>query len=391
MGIIDSIKKVPLFVYLILIVIFVFWFGDQIPVEYKEILFALSETIKDLLVFVLPVIIFSCLFSSMLAFKNKALLFVIGLLIFICASNYIASLIGFGIGSFASNFLDDMSRASISATTTLKPAWDLSLQGWIDNKYALLAGLIGGLIAARFPNKLISDLSDKLNYYVHFFLKKIFLPFLPLFATGFVIKMQHEGLLDQVFKTYMPIFLIIISTFIIYLFVMFLIAAKFNIKDTFIFIRRAFPSGILGFSSLSSMAALPLNLDAAEKSAENSCAARAIIPATVNSHLIGDSTAVPIMAVAVLMTFDLPLPDILTFMQFAFILMMVKFSIVAIPAGGIVVILAPLATYLGFSGEMVGLLMAVYLLFEPVGTFANVMGNNAAAIILSRFTGKAGE
>lgn len=56
-----------------------------------------------------------------------------------------------------------------------------------------------------------------------------------------------------------------------------------------------------------------------------------------------------------------------------------KFSVAAVPGGGILVMLPILEAYLGLNGEMLSLITALYLLFDPVITCANILGNGAFA------------
>jgi Na+/H+-dicarboxylate symporter len=41
--------------------------------------------------------------------------------------------------------------------------------------------------------------------------------------------------------------------------------------------------------------------------------------------------------------------------------------------------------YLGFTGEMMSLITALYILFDPVITSANVLGNGAFAKMMDKF------
>jgi Na+/H+-dicarboxylate symporter len=124
---------------------------------------------------------------------------------------------------------------------------------------------------------------------------------------------------------------------------------------------------------------MPLTIMGAENNAQNKDLARSVIPATVNIHLVGDCFAIPIFAYAVLKSFGMDEPSLLNYLIFSFYFVMAKFSVAAIPGGGIIVMLPILESYLGFSGEMMSLITALYILFDPVITSANVLGNGAFA------------
>ncbi len=79
----------------------------------------------------------------------------------------------------------------------------------------------------------------------------------------------------------------------------------------------------------------PLTIIGAKNNAANKDLARSVIPATVNIHLIGDCFATPILAFAILKSFGLNDPSIFNYMIFSFYFIMAKFSVAAIPGGGI--------------------------------------------------------
>jgi Na+/H+-dicarboxylate symporter len=56
--------------------------------------------------------------------------------------------------------------------------------------------------------------------------------------------------------------------------------------------------------------------------------------------------------------------------------------VAAIPGGGIVVMLPILESCLGFNSEMLSLITALYILFDPVITSANVLGNGMFAKLI---------
>jgi Na+/H+-dicarboxylate symporter len=61
-----------------------------------------------------------------------------------------------------------------------------------------------------------------------------------------------------------------------------------------------------------------------------------------------------------------------------------KFAVAAVPAGGILVMLPILEKYLHFSPDMLSLITALYIMFDPIITSINVLGNGAFATIFKR-------
>ena len=87
---------------------------------------------------------------------------------------------------------------------------------------------------------------------------------------------------------------------------------------------------------------------------------------------------------ALLHTFGLPVPTAIEFLPFALAFVLAKFSVAAIPGGGILVMLPLLESYFAFTPEMASLITAFYILFDPLITAANITGNGALSLILHR-------
>jgi Na+/H+-dicarboxylate symporter len=375
-----------LIIQLALIFISVLFFGDYIPVTLKSIFYAISVTLKEGLLFCLPFIIFSCLFHSLVSNQSKALKFIFILLVSVCISNFISILAAYGAISVGfSNSQSLLLGAQGSDGVNILPAfWSITLPSWIPNEIALFLGLGLGLLFALLRFKPALTIGEKLNWLVTVFLQKLFIPVLPLFALGFIIKMQHEGILLKVAKNYGPIIVLIVLSQMIYSAALFLVAAKFSLKVWLQYLKNVLPVGFLGFSTMSSLATMPVTLRAAEQNTQNPEMARAIIPATVNIHMIGDSITIPILVMTVLLTFNFPLLSFMEYLVFLQFFLLAKFSAPGVPGGSILVVLPVLEAYFGFTSEMLAFVTTLYILFDPITTAFNVLGNSALVIILSK-------
>ena len=100
--------------------------------------------------------------------------------------------------------------------------------------------------------------------------------------------------------------------------------------------------------------------------------------------MLGDCIAIIIFAFAILKNFGAPEPTMGVFMLFAFYFVVAKFTVAGIPGGGILAVLPALENYLGFSTEMLSLATALYILFDPVITVGNILGNAAFAKMIDR-------
>jgi Na+/H+-dicarboxylate symporter len=219
---------------------------------------------------------------------------------------------------------------------------------------------------------------------VTLFLEKGFVPLLPLFMLGFLLKMQHDGILMQIIQKYLPLMGLLALVNVLYLSFLFFVVARFRVGPWLQLVKNILPAGIMGFSTMSSMAALPVTISVTEHQGERQDVVRAVLPTTVNIHLVGDSIGIPLMALALISSFGHVMPTPEVFFLFSTFFVLYKFSVAAVPGGGIIVMLPILQQYLGFNNEMSSIITALYLLFDPLFTATNVMGNSAFALLMSR-------
>jgi Na+/H+-dicarboxylate symporter len=211
---------------------------------------------------------------------------------------------------------------------------------------------------------------------------------IPIFIAGFLIQMNHDQIMGHIVQNYGFILVLIACAVFSYVLSIYFVMNKIQGTSLLTSLKNMMPAAIAGFGSMSSAAAMPLTLLGVEKNSKNPDMAKSIIPATVNVHLIGDCFAIPIFAFAVLKSFGLADPSLFTYLIFASYFVLAKFSIAAVPGGGILVMLPILETYLGFDSTMLSLITSLYILFDPVITCANILGNGAFAMVLAKILGR---
>lgn len=371
-------KKMPFLLLALFLVIG--FFHDEIPLYWKSIIYGVSLSIKSLILFFLPLVIFGLIFktaSGLAKTASKTIVMILGMIII---SNFISTMISYCVGTC-------IYQLDISLPTSLKGN-DLSAIGvitlphLIGNSTAMLGGLGLGIILGRWRpywTDKVSQISDRIIG----ILLQGFLYVIPLFISGFVLKMFHDGLMFSLFKQYGLILVLVACSVFAYILLIHFFASRLQSLSFRQSMQNMLPAVLTGFGSMSSAAAMPLTLIGVEKNSKNSDFAKSLIPATVNAHLIGDCFAIPIFAFAILKSFGLGEPSFVTYFVFALYFVIAKFSVAAVPGGGILVMLPILQQFLGFDATMLSLITSLYILFDPVITSANVLGNGGFAVLVS--------
>lgn len=373
--------KLGLPLQLLTIVLFVLFLGNSIPLGLKSFFYALSLSLKEVLLFVLPFIIFSFLFSSLLSFKDGALRLVLSLFGSVFLSCFLASFFAYGASlAFLSPSTTGISQGPV-LVEPLEPLWGFSLPQVLSNQYALLGGAFLGVLFSYSRPPILLRWSQKLKLWSLGFLKTVFIPFVPVFVFGFLIKLDHEDLLIGAIKTYGPIAALLVLVKVLYIGGLLAIASKGRWQRFCELVKNIFPSVLSGFSTMSSAATLPITLEGAIANTKEPVLAEVVVPATVNIHLLGDCIGIPFLAMATLLAFGESLPGLASYFTFTIYFVLSRFAIVAVPGGCVFILLPLIEAYLSFSGEMASLLATFTILFDPIFTAVNVAGNGAFAVL----------
>jgi len=373
-------RKMPFI--LVAIILAIILLDPFIPFIIKQGLYSISLTIKDIIVLLLPFIIFGLLFKAVVMLSSSAIGMI---LILVCISNFISTFLSHYVGMWVYHF--DLSMIVPKESDGLTALWSLSLPKFIANDKAMFLGIVLGILASKFASKKSVVIGKTIEIYIGKLLG-VFTYLIPLFVAGFVVKLQCDGVVGVIVRDYTAIFALIALAQFAYIAFAYLLLNNLKLKSFLSNIKNMLPAAISGFSTMSSAASMPLTIIGVENNAKNKDVALSVVPATVNIHLVGDCFAIPIFAYAVLKSFGMAEPSLFNYLIFTFYFVLAKFSVAAIPGGGIIVMLPILEGYLGFNGEMMSLITALYILFDPVITCANVFGNGAFAKMIDRFVVK---
>ncbi|MDR1034612.1 MAG: dicarboxylate/amino acid:cation symporter [Holosporales bacterium] len=375
--------NLPFFIFILFLLIL--FFGNYINTSMKSQLYSVSILLKDIIICTLPFLIFSFVWSGILHLKGESLRGVFILIPLVCLSNFF----GFWVSYiFAVPILhsDWMAISALNTKTALSPAWELPISHFVSNDLALGCGFLLGIIGNL--SKTMSGACDKVASVffriANFILKRIICNILPLFILGFVIKMQHEDSLAMVIKDYSKLLFLVAILAYGYIFTGIFILTGRNFATAIEKFKNLLPSILIGFFGMSSTAAIPSTIEGCKKNLKNIHISNFVVPSSANMHLLGDCFALPIIGLAIMVSFGYELPSVQDFFIFSIYGVAAKFAAAGIP-GGSAIIFAPLfESIFDFSGPMVTAVTAIYILFDPVATSANVFGHGMFAILFEK-------
>ena len=222
------------------------------------------------------------------------------------------------------------------------------------------------------------------------FINKVFIPIIPVFIIGFMIKLQHNNIFELAVINHLYILKIIITVSLTYILLIYIIARGFNIVNFFTSIINMLPAVFVAFASMSSTVALPYTIQGVQKNIhKKSKILISLIPATSNMHLLGDCFLVPacIMIILKMFHYDVTYTEFVIFLVYY---VFMKFTVLTIPGGGMLTILPLLSTELGFNSAMLSTITTLYFLLDPFLASLNVAGNGGFFIVLDKILSPVG-
>jgi Na+/H+-dicarboxylate symporter len=288
-------------------------------------------------------------------------------------------MIAYPVGFFTQDFIVT-TRTISAASMELTPYFTLNLPKICDNSTALILGILLGIFASSKEHTTLQNFARRGAILVNMFLAKIFTPLLPIFILGFILKAQHDGLLTVLFRNFIPLLSVVSLLYIVYIGFLYMLVNGFRGNKALIALKNILPATMVGFSSMSSAAAMPVLIEGAIKNAEEADLPRRIVPFITNTHMLGDALGIPLMAVSLYIVEygHFPSPD--KYLIFAVSYVLAKFASAGIPGGTILIMTPVLEAKLGFTSEMSSIILTTYLLFDPFCTLGSVFGNGAFSI-----------
>jgi len=100
--------------------------------------------------------------------------------------------------------------------------------------------------------------------------------------------------------------------------------------------------------------------------------------------MLGDALGIPVMALSLYVVQYHNMPEFSSYLIFAISYVLAKFAAAGIPGGTIIVMIPVLESSLQFTPEMSGIILMMYILFDPFCTAFNIFGNGLFPIVFEK-------
>ncbi len=342
--------------------------------------FVLGQYIR----FVIPLLIIAFVAKGVAEFGKQAGKALLLGLILAYVSTVCAELLGFSV---ASAFLPHMGivPGSVVSAVKITPYLRIEIPAAISIMGALVFAIILGLGITRIQSPTITGFVQEFNGIIGDLIRHGLIPVFPYFVAAVFMDITAKGQLIPTIKAFFMVLLLIIPTQLVWLAVLYTLAAVYTRRNAFSVLKEMLPAYFTAMGTMSSAATLPVALECAHKvpflrkESVNFC-----IPLFNVVHLSGAATAITMSAMVVTILTKGQTPSLETFLPFIILLGFIEVAAVGVPGGSVTAALGILESTLGLDQSGLGLMVALFMIQDSFGTATNVTGDGALTMIVDK-------
>lgn len=340
----------------------------------------------QLLKFIVPLLVLGLVTPAIYGLgkgAGKMLLWVVGVAY---VSTVCAGLFAYGSASaFLPNILKigDLSADTVTAKT-FEPYIDLQIKPLCDILTALCLSFMVGVCCIHIKGNTLRNWFDEFGEVVKMTIERAIIPLMPVYIFTMMCEMSAAGKLMVVVGSGAKVIATGVVLSVLFLIIQYGIAGAIAGKNPFKCLWNMFPAYLTGFSICSSSAVIPVTQKCTLKNGVSEEVANFVIPLCSNVHMCGSVIKLATTAVAVAFMMGMPL-SFPVFLKFVLMLAVATVASPGVMSGVLMASVGFLETMLGFTPDMIALLMAIYLALDGYGPACNVTGDGAIALGVDRF------
>jgi Na+/H+-dicarboxylate symporter len=273
--------------------------------------------------------------------------------------------------------------------TSLSPYIQLQIEPIMSVLTALLTAFIFGIGIGKVKAVSLEKVVHDGKRIMDGLLSKIIVPILPYYVATIFATMAGEGQVVDTLSTFVFVLGLVVVMHWIWLFVEYSIAALFTKQNPFALIKNMLPAYFTALGTMSSTATIPVTLRSVKNNGVSENVANFGVPLCATIHITGSVITLTTCAVAVMLIMPgLELPSFLDMLPFIFMLGIFMVAAPGVPGGGVMASLGLLSSMLGFNDTAIGLMIALYVAQDSLGTAANVTGDGAILALVNKWVPK---
>lgn len=339
-----------------------------LPVFFLGLLSTLLSVSKEIILFFCPFIVFLNVVTSLGSLKNQAIQFLLKLSFFEIFNNSLIILLIYFFFPVKTNY------TPLALTVFEKPFFSLSSLLIISPVHSFLLATLLGLYFSY--KKTMPYFFITYKNFLNVFIQKLLKYLIPFMILPCFLLFSFQRF--SFFFTIIPL-LFFVQQACIFLLNLFFFKKKvfsfyFSFKEPFLF----------ALSSSSSLATLPLTIESSKKTLKNPSLAEIILPSFTNIQQIADCLLNAFLVLFFYQVTYSSLPSFTLWLIFTFHLVFIRFAGTGV-SGGVIFLLLPLYQhYFHFDEKILSLILSLNIIFDPLVTAFNVLGNLSLSPIFEK-------
>ena len=262
----------------------------------------------------------------------------------------------------------------------------------IDPPFAVMTALVlsfcVGLAMTSVKSDTLYSFTKDLERVIMKVVTSFVIPLLPVFIFGMFLNLGMNENMASTMAAFGKVLVLSVIMTIVLLVLQYLVAGVVAGVNPFTALRNMLPAYFTALGTSSSAATIPVTLKSTWNNKVDENVAGFVVPLCATIHLSGSMMKIALYAFAVIYMAGM---DVNPSLYLGFILLLGVMMIAApgVPGGAIMaatgLLASMLASMLGFDENMVGLMIAAYIVIDSFGTAANVTGDGAIALVVDRF------
>ena len=271
---------------------------------------------------------------------------------------------------------------SAMTKTAVEPYFTIEMPPLMEVVTALILAFVLGLGLAAVKGETFKKVLFEFRDLVNMLISKAIIPLFPIYIFGIFMKICVESEIGFILGIFLKVIVIIFLMTAVLLLFQFCVAGIIAKKNPLRCLLNMMPAYVTALGTQSSAATIPVTLAQTKKNDVNPDIAGFTVPLCATIHLAGSILKIVACSYAILLMNGIS-PSFGTYAGFIFMLGVVMVAAPGVPGGAIMAALGVLSSMLGFTQDMLGMIIAIYIAMDSFGTACNVTGDGAIALIVN--------
>ena len=362
--------------------------GLVVPESVMTVIVPIKNILGQVIQFVVPLIVIGFIAPSITKLGSNATRMLGVALVLAYVSSVLAAFLSMGTG-YA--IIPNLPFASQAEALRELPAdvFGLAIPQIMGVMSALALAVLLGLAAVWTKAKVFTAFLDEFQKMVLEIVSKVVIPLLPFYICFTFSTLAYDGTITKQLPIFVSAVLIVIVGHYIWLAVLYIVAGVYSGKKPMEVLKHYGPAYLTAIGTMSSAATLAVALKGAQKSSVlREDMVEFGIPLFANIHLCGSVLTETFFVMIVSKVLYGELPPVGTMILFCALLAIFAIGAPGVPGGTVMASLGLIEGVLGFTGEGLALMLAIFAIQDSFGTACNVTGDGALTLMLTGYAEK---